>query len=187
MQVATGHDEAGRFDDAQTVLLHVLAEAPLHHPALHLMGIIAFKKGNPGESVQLIERSIALAPTAALYHRNIGEIYRVLGRLDEALVAGRRAAALAPEDVHCYHNLAVVHYHRLELDEAIACGERAIALDPDFPGAHFGIAEAALVRGEFERGWEEYEDGSADAQTEGQNQASNVEPKLDMDEPGTTQ
>jgi hypothetical protein len=93
----------------------------------------------------------------ALYHRNIGEIYRVLGRLDEALVAGRRAAALTPEDVHCYHNLAVLHYHRLELDEAIACGERAITLDPHFPGAHFGIAEAALLRGEFERGWEEYE------------------------------
>jgi len=157
MQVATAHNEAGRFDDAQSVLRHVLAEAPLHHTALHLMGIVAFKKGDPGESVQLIERSIALAPTAALYHRNIGEIYRVLGRLDEALVAGRRAAALAPEDVHCYHNLAVVHYHRLELDDAIACGERAIALDPDFPGAHFGIAEAALLRGEFERGWKEYE------------------------------
>ena len=31
------------------------------------------------------------------------------------------------------------------------------------------------------------QDGSADAQTEGQNQASNVEPQLDMDEPGTTQ
>jgi tetratricopeptide (TPR) repeat protein len=157
MQVATQHEDAGRLDDAQNVLSHVLTEAPLHHPALHLMGIIAFKKGNAEESAQLIERSIALSPTTALYHRNIGEIYRVVGRLDEALVAGRRAAALTPEDVHCYHNLAVLHYHRLELDEAIACAERAAALDPNFPGAHFGIAEATLLRGEFERGWDEYE------------------------------
>ena len=157
MQVAGEHEAAGRLDEAQAVLRHVLTEAPLHHPALHLLGIVAFKQGNGDEAARLIEQSIALAPMAALYHRNIGEIYRVLGRLDEALVAGRRATTLAPDDVHCYHNLSVLHYHRLELDEAIACGERALALDPNFAGAHFGIAEAALLRGDFQRGWDEYE------------------------------
>jgi tetratricopeptide (TPR) repeat protein len=87
----------------------------------------------------------------------LNPVYRVLGRFDEALVAGRRATTLAPDDVHCHHNLGMLHYHRLELDEAIASGERAIALGPDFAGAHFGIAEASLLRGDFERGWEEYE------------------------------
>ncbi len=157
MQVATEHEQAGRLAEAETILRHVIAEAGDHHPALQLMGIVAFKEDRLAESVQLMERSIALAPMEALYYRNICEIYRVLGRLDEALVAGRRAAALAPQDVHCYHNLGVRHYHRLELDEAIAAGERAIALNPDFAGAHFGIAEASLLRGDFERGWEEYE------------------------------
>ena len=97
-----------------------------------------------------MERSIALAPTEAVYHRNICEVYRVLGRFDEALVAGRRAAALAPDDLHCHHNLGVLHYHRLELDEAIASGERAMALDPDFAGRPFrdrrGLAAARRFR-----------------------------------------
>jgi tetratricopeptide (TPR) repeat protein len=157
MQLATEHEQAGRLDAAESILRHVIAEAGEHHPALHLMGIVAFKQDRVAESVRLMERSIALAPMMALYYRNICEIYRVLGRLDEALVAGRRAAALAPDDVHCYHNLGVLHYHRLELDEAIASGERAMALDSGFAGAHFGIAEASLLRGDFERGWEEYE------------------------------
>ncbi len=157
MQLATEHEQAGRLDEAESILRHVIAEAGEHQPALHLMGIVAFKQDRVAELVRLMERSIAVAPMMALYHRNICEVYRVLGRLDEALVAGRRAAALAPDDVHCYHNLGVLHYHRLELDEAIACGERAIALDSDFAGAHFGIAEASLLRGDFERGWEEYE------------------------------
>src|SRR5262249_19667239 len=154
---AGAHEAAGRLDEAEAVLRHVLSEAPLHHPALHLLGIVVFRKDQRAEAARLIEQSIALAPTIALYHRNIGEIYRLLGRLDEALIAGRRAAALAPDDVHCPHNLSVLHSHRLELDEAIACAERAVALDPDFAGAHLGIAEAALLRGEFERGWDEYE------------------------------
>ncbi|MGE5269704.1 MAG: hypothetical protein ACM3JG_08545 [Thiohalocapsa sp.] len=157
MRLATEHEQAGRLAEAERVLRQVLAEAGEHHPALHLSGIVAFKQDRIADAARLMERSIALAPLQALYHRNICEIYRVLGRLDEALVAGRRAAQLAPEDVHCYHNLGVLHYHRLELDDAIACGERALGIDPNFPGAHFGIAEASLLRGDFARGWEEYE------------------------------
>ncbi len=157
MQLATGHEQAGRLAEADSVLRDVLAEAGDHPPALHLMGIVAFRMGRIDEAARLMERSLALAPMEAVYHRNVCEIYRVLGRFDEALVAGRRAAALAPDDLHCHHNLGVLYYHRLELDAAIASGERAIALGPDSAGAHFGIAEASLLRGEFARGWEEYE------------------------------
>lgn len=155
--VATAHEQAGRLDQAETILGQVLAEAPERHGALHLMGIVAFRKGRVADAVQLMERSIALAPGTALYHRNICEVYRTIGRLDEALTAGSRAAALASEDPHCYHNLSVLHYHRLDLDAAIAAAERAVALDPAFAGAHFGIAEASLLRGDFRRGWAEYE------------------------------
>jgi tetratricopeptide (TPR) repeat protein len=157
MQLATEHEQAGRLAEADAVLRGVIAEAGDHPPALHLMGIVAFRMDRIDEAVRLMGRSLALAPMEALYSRNICEVYRVLGRFDEALAAGRRAARLAPNDVHCYHNLGVLHYHRLELDEAIASGERAIALSSDFAGAHFGIAEASLLRGDFERGWEEYE------------------------------
>jgi len=157
MQLAGEHEQAGRLDAAEGALRLVLGEAADHHPALHLLGIVTFRKNDVGEALRLMERSIALAPREALYRRNICEIYRVAGRFDEALTAGRRAAALAPRDVHCFHNLGVLYYHRLELEEAIAAGEQAIALDAGFPGAHFGIAEASLLRGDFARGWEEYE------------------------------
>jgi Flp pilus assembly protein TadD len=82
MQLAGAHEAAGRLDEAEAVLRHVLSEAPLHHPALHLLGIVHFKKDQRADAARLIEQSIALAPTIALYHRNIGEIYRLLGWLD---------------------------------------------------------------------------------------------------------
>ncbi|HTV88808.1 MAG TPA: tetratricopeptide repeat protein [Stellaceae bacterium] len=154
---ATEHEQAGRLDPAEAILRQVIAEAPERHGAVELLGIVCFRKGRIAEAAQLMERALAQAPRMALYHRNICEVYRTLGRFDEALAAGRRAASLAPNDAHCYHNLSVLHYHRLELDEAIAAAERAVALDANFPGAHFGIAEAALLRADFARGWEEYE------------------------------
>jgi Flp pilus assembly protein TadD len=151
------HEQAGRLDEAERVLSQVLAEAPDRFGAAHLLGIVLFKKDRIDEAARLMERSIALAPNNALFYRNICEVYRILGRYDDALAAGRRAATLAPNDPHCHHNLGVLHYHRLELEAAIAAAERALALEPGLAGAHFGIAEASLLRGDFKRGWEEYE------------------------------
>src|SRR5262249_53921624 len=91
------------------------------------------------------------------YLRNICEVYRTLGRLDEALDAAERALALAPVDPICLENLAIIHYHRLELDTAVDCANRALAIDPGLPGAHFARAETPLPSGEMAAGWEEYE------------------------------
>jgi Tfp pilus assembly protein PilF len=155
--LAQEHEQAGRLHEAEEALGQALALAPHHAGALHLLGVVSFRQGRIDEAAALMERSIAASPGTALYHRNICEVYRSLGRYNDALAAGHRAVGLSPRDAHCYHNLGVLHYHRLELDEAIHCAESALALDPDFAGAHFGIAEASLLRGDFHRGWEEYE------------------------------
>jgi tetratricopeptide (TPR) repeat protein len=157
MNEASAHEQAGRLDLAENVLGRILAEMPEQPAALHLSGILAFKKGRIAEAARLMERSIAQLPDNAIYHRDICEVYRLLGRYDDSVAAGRRAICLSPEDLHCYNNLGVAYYHRLQLDEAIACAEGALKRDPDFAGAHLGMAEALLLRGDFARGWEEYE------------------------------
>ncbi|MBV9861669.1 MAG: glycosyltransferase family protein [Alphaproteobacteria bacterium] len=157
LATAAGDEAAGRLDEAATTLRQVLAAAPHHPAASHQLGIVLFRKGRLDEAAELMEQSIAGAPDSALFHRNLCEVYRALGRYPDAVVVGRRAVALDPADLHCHHNLGVLHYDRLDLDAAIACAEAALAIDPEFPGAHFGIAEASLLRGDFARGWEEYE------------------------------
>jgi tetratricopeptide (TPR) repeat protein len=157
LALANRHEQEGRLDEAESVLDGLLAETPQEPGALHQKGIVAFRKGRLAEGAELMEQSIALAPASALFHRNLCEVYRTLGRRDAALAIGERAVALDPADPHCHHNLGVLRYDRLEPAAAIAAAERALALDPDFPGAHFGIAEASLLRGDFARGWPEYE------------------------------
>lgn len=157
LALANRHEQEGRLDEADAVLDRILSAAPAAPGPLHQKGIVAFRRGRMQEAAAAMERSIGLAPGAALFHRNICEVYRALGRFDAALAAGKRAVALDPADPHCRHNLGIVHYDRLELDRAIGCAEAALDLDPDFAGGHFGIAEASLLRGDFARGWAEYE------------------------------
>lgn len=155
--LAGEHERAGRLDEAEAVLNRLLADAPDHPAAIHQLGIVAYRRGDSVKAAALMERSVTLDPATALFHRNLCEAYRTLDRYDEALAAGQRAVTLDPNDPLCRHNLSVLHYDRLELDAAIASAEAALTIEPNFPGAHFGIAEAALLRGDFARGWAEYE------------------------------
>jgi hypothetical protein len=157
LQVAGEYERAGRLEDARRMLDHILAVLPNQGDALHLSGIVTFRLGDPAGALERMQRALAHGIDTPLYLRNICEVYRTLGRLDEALQAAQRATFLAPADPLCLHNQAIIHYHRLELDAALACADRALAIDPGQPGSHFIRAETLLLRGALAEGWEEYE------------------------------
>ena len=157
MTLAARLENEKDYDFADRLLERALIAAPDQPDALHLAGIVAFRLGRREEALAKIERAIARGIDIRLYLRNISEVYRALGRFDDALNAALRAVALAPEDPLCLHNLAVIQYHRLELDDCIASAEKALAINGSLPGPHFQLAEALLLRGEWERGWSEYQ------------------------------
>lgn len=150
-------EQSKRVDEAERMLGYVLAAAPDNAHALHLMGVVAYRKGQTEKALAYIERAIEIGVDTPLYYRNIGELYRVLGRTEQAIQAARRAVALSPGDPLALMNCGIILAEQLEYDEAVACFDRALALEPNLAGAHFGLAEVLLARGEFKRGWDEYE------------------------------
>jgi Flp pilus assembly protein TadD len=157
MTLAARLENENDYGFADRLLERALSVAPDQPDALHLSGIVAFRLGRREEALTRIERAIECGVDIRLYLRNISEVYRALGRFDDALNAALRATAMAPDDPVCLHNLAVIQYHRLELDDCIASAEKALQLNAFQPGAHFQLAEALLLRGEWERGWNEYQ------------------------------
>jgi Tetratricopeptide repeat/Glycosyltransferase family 9 (heptosyltransferase) len=157
LQLVAEHLQNGKLDEAEALLADTRKAAPDHPHAIHLQGIISFRRGQIAEACTLMERSIGLAPNVPLYARNICEVYRALGRNGEAVAAGRRAVALAPDDLYALLNLAMAHYERQEIAEALAYIEHALTIAPELPNAHFQRAECLLLSSRFEEGWEEYE------------------------------
>jgi len=85
LRIANEYERAGRLDDAKRLLDCILATAPNQGDALHLSGIVAFRQGEIATALDLMERSIRHGIDTPLYLRNICEVYRAMGRLDEAL------------------------------------------------------------------------------------------------------
>jgi Tetratricopeptide repeat len=155
--LAADCERSGKLQQADSLLGHMLKAMPNQPDSLHLAGIVAFRLGRPEESLALMEKAIQFGVDTPLYLRNICEVYRTLGRLDDALTTAKRAVELSPSDPLGLHNLAIIHYERLEIDESIACAEQALLMNDQLPGAHFELAEALLLQGKWERGWDEYE------------------------------
>jgi tetratricopeptide (TPR) repeat protein len=149
--------EEGRLDDAARLCHRILAQEPGNAAALHLLGAVWHKGGNPLLGIEMVKKAIAHDPGVPLYHRNLCEMYRLEHRLDEAIEAARRTLALAPNDGHVHYFLSMIHYERGDAERAIEHARAAVALLPNFPGAHFELAEALLVSGRLREGFVEYE------------------------------
>jgi hypothetical protein len=157
MIVAHEYEQARRYGDAERLLNHILTAYPRHAPALHLKGVVAFHQGRRAEALALMEDALAHGIDLPLYYRNIGEVYRVLGRHEQAAAAARKSVQLNPGDPIALMNCGVILADQKLTDEAIACFRDALKINANMPAAHFGLAEALLSKGEFAEGWQEYE------------------------------
>ena len=138
------HHQVGRLDRAEALYRKVLATDPNHADALHLLGVLAFQRGEIGPALQLIERALPALTELPDAHLNHGNALRAAGRLKEAAVSYRRAIALRPDHGMAHNNLARVLIEEGALEAGLESARRAIELIPDFAGAHANYAGALL-------------------------------------------
>lgn len=169
---AVAHDPAHR--GARINLLRALLAAGCHdqvleaseaalsrfpgEPELHFIrGTALSAAGCAVEAVASLSRAVALDPAHACARLNLGNACADLDRLEEAerhiLAALDRTLAL-PE---AWASLGFVLTSLGRLREARAACEAAIAQSPDFAQAHWNLATAALLAGDYRTGFAEYE------------------------------
>jgi predicted O-linked N-acetylglucosamine transferase (SPINDLY family) len=157
LRQALGHHRAGRLAEAETIYRQVLAQAPDHADALHLLGVLALQGGQAELAIDLIDRAVAIEPLAADYHVHLGEAYRRLERWDEAVVRLRRSVELRPDDATVYNNLGVTLDQAGRPDEAIAAYQRALAIAPDDAWAHANLGNAWNSQGRLDEALAAYQ------------------------------
>jgi tetratricopeptide (TPR) repeat protein len=134
----------------------VIALEPALAEAYYLRGTALNALDRAAEAVPALERAIALGPTAAAY-LNLGNAHADLDDLAAAEAHCRAAIARDPSLVEAHASLGFILTSRGCLDEAMAACAEAIRLAPDCAGAHWNLATAALLAGDFALGFEKYE------------------------------
>jgi tetratricopeptide (TPR) repeat protein len=79
------------------------------------------------------------------------------GEFDKAIAAHHRALRLNPNFADAHFNLAHAYSETGRFDDSVASYAQAARLKPDWPDAHWNLSLALLLRGDYMRGWTEYE------------------------------
>jgi hypothetical protein len=124
---------------------------------LRFSSVDAYRKGDIKLASELLEQAIEHGGSVIHYHIELIDMYRAAGMLDDALRAGLRADKAFPENIRVAYALGFLFYDRNEIDKSIEQFERAITYEPDSAIAHTGLGVNLLARGDWERGWSEYE------------------------------
>ena len=150
MRIAIEHHQAGRLAAAEEIARQVLAQRPNHAHALHLLGVLAFLKGQASVAIDLVGRAIASNPAMAEYHSNLGEFKRRMGQIDEAIASFQRAVELDPGHAEAHGNLGIALHQKNRLDEAIGAYRRGLALKPGLAGGENNLGVALRDRGLYD-------------------------------------
>jgi tetratricopeptide (TPR) repeat protein len=147
----------GRLAEAVASYQEAIRLVPEFPEACNNLGVALHAMGRGDEAIATLRRALALRPDYPEAHNNLGNAFHERGALDEAETNYRRAVQLRSEYNEALNNLGNVLRSRGRIDEALACYDRALGLQPDQADVHLSRALAWLERGEFERGWPEYE------------------------------
>ncbi len=162
----------GRLADAARALTAAAESDPGNVAVRNDLAGLLLEMRAPEAAEREVRAALALAPGHPAALNNLGLALQDQDRPAEALAAFEAACRAAPADLGARNNLGVALRDLDRTDEALACFDRVLARDPGHASAHLNAASILLMRGDFKRGWAEFEwrdrvPGAAAAPVEG--------------------
>jgi rfaE bifunctional protein nucleotidyltransferase chain/domain len=149
--------ERQQAEEAIAAYEHALRARPDYPDALFNLGMLLVEERRPSDAIVHLEQAVRLLPNNAEAHNNLSLVLADLGRFDDALASCESALRLRPLDAKSHMNRGNVVAALGRMDEALACYAFALRLQPDYTNANWNRSLALLGKGDFQRGWREYE------------------------------
>lgn len=150
--------DEGRFRDALEPLEKALALNAGDADAHNAMGAALVGLERIHEALDHYRKAVALRPGFADAHSNLGYVlFRDFERFEEGARHIQMALELAPENETALCNWTMVLQQQGRFAEAITLCDRLLAANPGLHEVRLNRSLVLLTRGEFERGWRDYE------------------------------
>jgi len=138
--------QAGRLSEAAGLYGKVLSVDPGNPDALHLLGLVARRKGKSDEGIQLMMEAVKRDPLLVSAHFNLANALLETGRLEEAEASFHRLLHLQPDDPGIQAQLGRLLLRRGAFAESEPLFARAFARASD-PRVHLAAERARRYRG----------------------------------------
>src|SRR6202040_3357148 len=116
--------------EAEVSSRELLARHPESGLAWKMLGLCLWMLGK--DALPALESAASHLPDDAEAHSNLGNAYRRLGKLQEAVTSHRRALAIKSDYAEAHNNLGSALRDLGQYVEAADSYRRAIAIKPDF-------------------------------------------------------
>jgi len=124
---------AGQLDQAERIYQQALSIEPNNADAVHLLGIIACQRRQFELGAELMSKAISLSPATSCYHNSLGNAYRGLNRLSDAIAEYRSATILDRENLEAWNNLGVSLDDSDQSEDALECFDWLMQARNDIP------------------------------------------------------
>jgi len=146
-QAVAAH-QAGRFQEAEALYRQILAAAPRHFDAQHLLGVVALQTSRLDEAEQLLSAALTLNPKFAAAHNNLGNVHLRQGRSEAALACFQKAVQLQPSYADAHFNAGNLQRVAGRLREAAQHFQRAAAGNAKWLEAQLNLGATLLDLGD---------------------------------------
>jgi tetratricopeptide (TPR) repeat protein/tRNA A-37 threonylcarbamoyl transferase component Bud32 len=144
------------YDEARVALRGAVELKPDHCQSLWALAQIAAWQDDWEEALSLVNRVAEKLPPDKPETLNVrGDIYRALGRLDDAAADYRRLIGLRPDLTETYVGLAMVYEKQNKPDLAKDCYDKLLAANPDSARAYLRRAAFRRAHGQFDAALED--------------------------------
>jgi tetratricopeptide (TPR) repeat protein len=150
-------EDRGRLEEAAARYRLALCYEPRNAAFHNNLGNALIALSRPEEALRCYQEAVRLQPAEPVYFSNLANALTLTGRPEEAEVCCRQSLILRPDFADGRHNLAITLAAQGKFDEALVDNEEALRLAPEHPGARNCRALWRLQKGDFARGWPEYE------------------------------
>ena len=150
--------EEGKIVEALTPLDEYMFKYPDCPKGHFMLGHIMMKSEKPAIAKMAFQSVVSKDPRRHQGWNNLGKAYDDLLDYKEAERCFKRAYKIEPNLV-AKENISTNAIHRCNPDKAIHWAKEALKEDQDSTAAHINLGFAYLMKGDFKRGWPEYEWG----------------------------
>jgi tetratricopeptide (TPR) repeat protein len=168
---------AGDWSGAISAFSRAVASDLTDLPALFALGAALCESRKLSQGIEIFRRAVAMRPDDPQTHFNLGLALVRTQDFAAALPCYRRAIELQPDFAEAHNGLGNALLGLARFDEATAAFARArdvtdasgnfdqaqdaarlaLAIQPDNAEAHYNLGLMLLLKGDYPRGWTEYE------------------------------